>query len=55
MVDSVQHAKTKLHEARDVRDQRATAFWQRAIDAGKAQRPGQAVEERVEKPRRVVR
>ncbi len=57
MSDSVQQAKTKLHQAKDLRDQRANDFWQRTIQAGRtnqtAAQSDEQKQERVEKPRRM--
>ena len=35
MTDSVQQAKHDLHQARHVQQDRAAAFWQRAVDEGR--------------------
>lgn len=57
MSDNVQQAKTKLHQAKDIRDQRANEFWQRTIQAGRTNQTGartdEQKQEQVVKPRRM--
>jgi hypothetical protein len=38
MSDDVSKAKSKLHRAKENQQVRAAAFWQRTLDAGRAQR-----------------
>jgi hypothetical protein len=38
MSDDVSKAKAKLHRAKENQHVRAAAFWQRTLDAGRAQR-----------------
>lgn len=57
MSESVQQATSKLYQSKDLRDQRATEFWQRTIQAGRANQSAvqtdEQKQERVEKPRRM--
>jgi len=38
MAESVQQAKHDLHQARHIQQERAAAFWQRAVDEGRIMR-----------------
>jgi hypothetical protein len=56
MADQVTRSRTQLQHARELRQERATEFWQRVINEGRIQRQAgeqtKAGETPIQKPRR---
>lgn len=59
MTDDVSRARSQLHHLRQIRQERAAAFWQRTIDAGRIQRQTnarqQSQSEKQQEPRQAER
>ena len=59
MPDKVSRVRARLHDAREIRQERAADFWQRTIDAGRIQRQTnarqQSQSEKQQEPRQAER